>query len=93
MINKYNYYFATENKKQLKKILSLCIDIFGGYTLINTFGGWKDANNIKHIEKAYKLTIFTDKEKEIKPLAKYINFNCNQQTTIIETENKIKFIN
>ncbi len=90
----YNIYFATENKKQLNKILSLCVDVFGGYTHIKTFGGWKDKDNIKYIEEANKVTIITNKTKELNPLCKWINYVANQQSTLLETtNNKSNFIN
>ena len=94
-MNKYNLYFATNKAKQLKKILSLSADIFGGYTLTNAVGGWSDSNGKLIEEDSYILTILTDKYNDIRRLPDYINYIAKQQTTIL-TEDKqtnIKFIN
>jgi uncharacterized protein (DUF2344 family) len=93
-MNKYKLYFATHNKKQLNKILTLSADIFNGYTLTNSTGGWRDSNGKLIKENSYILTIITDKAKEVQQLPKYINWIAKQDATILEQQQaQITFIN
>jgi hypothetical protein len=93
-MNKYKLYFATHNKRQLNKILTLSADIFNGYTLTDSVGGWKDNNGKLIKENSYILTIITDKAKEVQRLPDYINWIAKQDCTILEQQQtQIKFIN
>tara|TARA_R100000664_G_scaffold27775_1_gene38691 strand:+ start:1172 stop:1513 length:342 start_codon:yes stop_codon:yes gene_type:complete len=84
-MNKYDIYFAVNNKKQLNKILSLSAVAFNGYTLTKCQGGWKDDTGKLIKENSYQLTIIADdsKEKEVELLPKYINWIAEQDCSIL----------
>jgi hypothetical protein len=55
-----------ERAKMLARAKSLCLDAFGGYTVTQTDGGWKDAGTVCEepgilftlIAQAHELTVF-----------------------------------
>tara|TARA_R100001594_G_scaffold57669_1_gene91579 strand:- start:324 stop:608 length:285 start_codon:yes stop_codon:yes gene_type:complete len=94
-MKKVNLYFATETDKQLNKILKLVSDIFSGYSLTKSIGGWYCKDTNKYIEEdSFNLMLFTNKLDEVEQLPKYINYVAKQKETLIAIEDtNIKFIN
>lgn len=63
-VKKGTVLFAVDNDEQLKEVLKITSTIFGGYTLTENKGGWKDEQTNKIIEEtSYKLELITNQER------------------------------
>mgnify|MGYP003644477764 CR=1 FL=1 len=74
--NKVTFLFAVNTPEQLEKIKHTTCSIFGGYNLVQSFGGWTDEGHNKGQileEISYKLEILTDKDyKHLENLSEHI---------------------
>jgi hypothetical protein len=102
-MKKYDIYFSLENDKDgrqlteneksyaIRLITCKALDIFGGYTLVESQGGYvyKDGSSIR--EKAYILTIFCDFSFGVVSICGYIKGVGFQESVLYTCQELEKF--
>lgn len=68
------------------QIVEKALDLFGGVTFLNTYGGWRDGSGQTVIEQGWSIVAYADADTHAQQFAMFVRDALRQQAVYLTVE-------